>query len=170
MQTPEGIDVILTSYQEVVALLKSEALATVEEAIAARCHLNIIHDHGAASTSYTQSEISISGMNACQIENYLANNEHSIIEFGVGFLSDEDATSDEQEYPEGEEQDPDGESELLGYGNGFGITYVIYHNFLANRTPAEFRAFLKNRRVPKHTKFMKELARVFDEVQSNDGE
>ena len=166
MQTPEGITVISTSHQDVLALLKSDALSAVEKPIASQTGLNIIYDHGSASTSYTQAEISVCGMTTDQIEDYLTANRDSLIDFGVRFMSDEDATSDEQEYPEGGGGDPDGESETLGYGNGFGIKVAIYHNFLANRTPTEFRAFLKNRRIPKHTKFAKELARVFAESQS----
>jgi hypothetical protein len=161
MRTPEGITLVPTPYQDVVALLKSEALSAVEGPIAARCRMTIIYDGGSASTSYVQAEISVSGMTTRQIEDYLAANKESLIEFGVCFLQDPEATRDEQEYPEGEEQDPDEVIATLGYGNGFGIKVAIYHNFLANRTPAEFRAFLKNRRIPKHAKFAKELERVF---------
>ena len=84
-----------------------------------------------------------------------------MIAFGVRLLQE---TSDEEEYPEDEEQDPDEESETLGYANGFGIKYAIYHHFLANRSLSELRAFLKNRRIPKHTKFAKELQKVFLQV------
>ena len=166
MKTPQGITVIPTTYQDVAALLKSDALSVVEESIASKCGLKIICDYGTASTSYTQAEISVCGMNTDQIRDYLITNRESVINFGVLFMNDDEATSDEQEYPEGEEQDPDGESETLGYGNGFGIKVAIYHNFLANRTPAEFREFLKNRRIPRHTKFAKELARVFADSQA----
>lgn len=161
MQTPEGINPIVTSHQEVLSLLKSDALSAVERPIAAKCRLDIIYDYGSPSTSSTQAEISVSGMATDQIEEYLTINRDLLIDFGVRFLSDKDATSDEQEYPDGEEQDPDGGSETLGYGTGFGIKVAIYHNFLANRTPAEFRAFLKNRRIPQHAKFAEDLARVF---------
>jgi hypothetical protein len=80
-------------------------------------------------------------------------------------LSDRKAASDEQEYLEGEEQDQDEPGVSFGYANGFGAKCAIYHNFLANRAPSEFRAFLKNRRIPTHTKYAKELTRVFGEVQ-----
>ncbi|MCA9146632.1 MAG: hypothetical protein KDB05_27830 [Planctomycetales bacterium] len=162
MQTPEGITVVPVAYQDVLALLTSDAVTDVEQAIASQLRFKIIQDHGATSTSYTQAEISVSGMTTDQIERYLRSDRDLVIAFGVRFLRDDDATSDEQEYPEGEEQDPDGESETLGYGNGFGIKYAIYHNFLANRPSSEFRAFLKNRRIPKHTKFANELVRIFD--------
>jgi hypothetical protein len=165
MKTPEGITVISTSHQDVLALVKSDALSSIEEAIASQTGLNIIYEYGSASISYTQAEVSVCGMTSQQINEYLTTNRDSLIDFGVRFMKDEDATSDEQEFSEGEEQDSVGESETLGYGNGFGIKIAIYHNFLANRTPNEFRAFLKNRRIPKHAKFAKELARIFAESQ-----
>ena len=162
MRTPERITVIPTLYHDVLSLLKSDTLASIEHAIATKCGLRIIFHDSTASTSHTQAEISVSGMTVGAIEEYLQKNRIPITAFGIHFLHDPDATSDEQEYPEGEEQDPNGESVTLGIGNGFAISYAIYHNFLANRPLAEFHAFLKNRRIPKHTKFAKALLRVYE--------
>jgi hypothetical protein len=167
MQTPVGITVIPTSYPEVVALLKSAPLDAVERAIADRLRAKIIDHASAASISYTQGEISVSGMTVGQIEAYLAANRKPLIDFGVRFLGDQEATSDEQEYPTGEEQDQDQPGVDLGLARGFGIKIAIYHNFLANRAPAELRAFLKNRRIPRHAKFAKELERVFRASQGD---
>jgi len=161
MQTPEGIPIIPASYPEIVALLQSDELAAVETPVAAHRHLRILRDLESSTTSSVQAEVSVSGMTVSDIRNYLVAHRDRLIAFGIRFLGDADATRDEQEYPEGEEQEADGESEVLGMGVGFGVKYAIFHNFLANRTPAEFRAFLKNRRIPKHTQFAKELARVF---------
>lgn len=161
----EGVTYIPTAFQDVVALLKSAALAAVEEPLAKKRGLNILYDIGSAGAAYSMAEISVSGMTPAQIEVYLAEHRQALIDFGNRFLGDEEATADEQEYPEGEEQDPDGESETLGLGNGFGIKVVIYHNFLANRTAAELRAYLKNRRIPKHGKFAKALSEAFRDAQ-----
>lgn len=163
MKTPEGILVIPTSYEELNKLLASESLAAVEQAIASKCGLKTFHETSLAVLSHTKSEISVSGMNTVQIEEYLKTHQGPLIEFGIRFLSDEKATSEDEEYPEGEEQEPPITIESLGYANGFAITIAIYHNFLSNRTPAEFRAYLKNRRIPKHAKFLQELTRIFTE-------
>ncbi len=159
MQTPEGIKVVPASYPDVLVLLKSDSLAAIEEPIAARCRMRIIYEHGAAYVSCTQADISVCCMTIEQIETYLAEHKHALIECGIQFMASDE--EDEQEYPEGEEQEPDEHIETLGCGNGFGIRIAIYHNFIANRTPAELRAYLKNRRIPKHTKFAKELAQIF---------
>ncbi|MFP6676466.1 MAG: hypothetical protein VB878_15385 [Pirellulaceae bacterium] len=53
----------------------------------------------------------------------------SLIEFGIRFLGDEEATEDVQEYPEEEESGPDEADaiiEKLGLSAGFGITHAIY--------------------------------------------
>lgn len=163
MKTPDGLTVVPVTHQEVLALLKSDTHMAVEQEIATRCNMKILYDYESASLSSIQSDISVSGLSASQMEDYLLNNKDSIIEFAVRFQHDQDATSDEEEYPEGEEQDPDGESETLGYGTGFAVGYAIYHNFLAN-LPSELKAYLKNRRIPKHTKFAKTLTRLFDET------
>ncbi|MDB5342728.1 MAG: hypothetical protein JWP89_1105 [Schlesneria sp.] len=165
MQTPDGIKIIPTVYQEVLALLKSDVLAAVEHLIAAERRLKMIYDDGTASMTYLRAQISVSGLTTAGIEGYLSHNKDAVIRFGLRFLGDQDATSDEQEYAEGEEQDPPGESEILGLSNGMGIKIAIYHNFLANRTPAEFIAFLKNRRIPKAAKFARDLVRVYGESQ-----
>jgi len=161
------IEVIATPYKDVIALLKSETLRAVEDEIAARTGENVLRDYSTASTTYTQAAMSVSGMSPSQIESFLLAHREEIVDFGLRFHEDEEATKDEEEYPDGEEQDDDsGESISLGLGTGFGIIYAIYYNFLANRSMAEFRAFLKNRRIPKHAKFARELKRVFDETDS----
>ncbi|MFN9246643.1 MAG: hypothetical protein ACK6DS_06150 [Planctomycetota bacterium] len=166
MKTPEGITITPTNHLEIVALLTSDELAAVECTIAEQCRLKIIRELGSTTTSHLQAEVSVSGMTVGEITQCLILHRNQLIAFGIRFLGDKDATKEEQEYPNGEEQEADGESETIGLMVGFGVKYAIYHNFLTNRSATEFRAFLKNRRIPKHTKFAKELERVFAEVGS----
>ena len=168
MPTPT-IKVIPTSYQEVIALLNSDALHAVEDSVAPQIGLNIIRDYSTASTQYTQAEISVSGMTVNEIEKFLVNNREVLITFGVQFLTDQEATKGEEEFPDGEEQDEAGESRVLGIGTGFGVKLAIYFNFLANRTPAEFRDYLQSQRIPHHARFAKELRRVFESVSPSAG-
>ena len=164
MQTPDGIKIIPTVYHEVIALLKSEALAAVELPIAARRRLKIIYDDGTASTTYIRADISVSGLTSAELEQYLIRYKEAVVRFGIRFFGDQSATSDEQEYAEGEEQDPPEGAQLLGLGNGIGIRMAIYHNFLTNRTPADLLAYLKNRRTPHAAKFANDLARINSEI------
>jgi hypothetical protein len=160
-----AIKVIPTPYQEVLSLLHSDALRAIEQAIAAAVGIRIVADYSSTCTSYTQGDMSVSGMTVAQTEALLVNHRDQLIRFGVAFLRDEAATDDAEEFPEGEEQDSSETVDVQGLGVGFGIKYAIFYNFLAHRTPAEFRAYLKNRRIPHQARFARELRRVFDSVQ-----
>jgi hypothetical protein len=158
------IKVIPTPFQRVLALLHSDALHTVERAIASQVGSRIVENYSTACTSYTQAEMSVSGLTVDEIESLLLTHRDRIIALGVRILRDEAATRGVEEHPEGEEQEPPEVIETLGLGTGFGIKYAIYYNFLAHRTPAEFAAFLKNRRIPHAARFARELRRLFGEV------
>jgi len=166
MQTPECITIIPTDQQEVIELLNSEALAAVEKPLATALKAEIIYDNSTASLSLIRGEISVCGLTTGQLENHLLEQRDSVIRFATRLLQDEEANEDAEEYPEDEEPDPDDddEDEELGCANGFGITMAIYHNFLANRTTKDLRAYLKNRKIPQHTKFAKQLEEIFAET------
>jgi len=160
-----SIKVIPTVYEEVLTLLHSEALRTVEQAIASQVGSRIVEDYSNASTNYTRSYISVSGLTVAEIESLLSARRDEIIAFGVRFLRDQEATRDEEEFPDGEEQDPSETVEVHGLATGFGIKCAIFYNFLANRTKTDFGAYLKNRRIPHQARFAKELRRVFGEAR-----
>jgi hypothetical protein len=164
------IKVIPTPYQEVLALLRSDALRAVEQPIAAAIGSRIVEDYSTTCTSYTQADMSVSGMTVAQTAALLTSQRDQLIRFGITFLRDESATDNAEEYPDGEEQDPSETVEVHGHGVGFGIKVAIFYNFLAHRTPAEFRAYLKNRRIPHQAKFARELRRVFDLVPQGPAE
>ena len=157
-----SIKIIPIEYHQVRAILESDALKAIEEPIAAKRGLAILYDFSSASTTYTLADISVSGMSSAQLETLLREHRDRIITFGILFACDQEANRDEEEYPEGEEPDEDEDpGEVLGLGCGFGIKYAIYYNFVANRTPAELRAYLKNRRIPQAAKFAMALERIF---------
>ena len=159
-----SINVIPTSYQEVVELLKSDAVESVEHAIAGAVGSHIVADYSSACTSYTQADLSVSGMTVAETEALLIRERDQIIKFGVAFLRDESANDDSEEFPEGEEQEPSQTVEVHGLGVGFSIKYAIFYNFLANRTPTELRAYLKNRRIPHQARCARDLRRVYDSL------
>jgi hypothetical protein len=164
-----SIKAISTPFLEVVAVLQSPSLTRVEEGIAAAIGKPILREYSSVYVSPTQAAMSVSGMSPTQIQKFLDEHQDALITFGIRFAQDADATKEEEEYPEGEEpddEDEDSNSVSLGMGTGFGVIYAIYYNFLANRTPEDFREYLKNRRIPYHAKFAKELRRVFDEAKA----
>jgi hypothetical protein len=164
--TPEGIQVIPVEYGDVVAILDSVSLRSIEEPIAIAHRLPILRDKSAASISYIQGELSVCGMTTEELDRYMRDNGDMIVRLAL-LMRQDIPNTDEEEYPEGEEQDPSSEGVVLGLSNGFGLTHAIYHNFLSRRTGKELRAFLKNRRIPYHAKFAKQLESVFKALNSS---
>jgi hypothetical protein len=158
------IKIIPTPYEDVLKLLHSDALRTVEQAIASAVRVSIVEDYSNICTNLTRGDMSVSGLTVAEIESLLVSRRSEIIAFGVRFLRDQEATHDDEEHPEGEEREPPESTAVEGLGTGFGIKYAIYYNFLANRTPTQLRAYLKNRRIPHQARFAKELRRLFDQA------
>lgn len=160
-----AVKVIPTPYQQVLALLQSDALRAVEQPIAAAVGSRVVEDYSTACTSLTQSDLSVSGLTVAEAEALLVAERERLIRFGVAFLRDEAATAGGEEFPPGQEAEPSETVESHWLGVGFGVKYAIYYNFLARRTQAEFQAYLKNRRVPHRARFARELRRVFAALQ-----
>jgi hypothetical protein len=165
--TPEGITVTPVEFHDVIEILNSDALKAVEEPIAAACGLKILRDWMPIQISIAQAELSVCGMSVEECKNYLAENQASIVEFALRLLNDNTEIS-EEEFPEGEEQDPSEEGRLLGISNGLGVTWTIYHQFVSRRSPKELRAFLKNRQIPFHAKYAKQLASIYASISAKD--
>lgn len=152
-------------HNDVLALLLSGALADVESAIADRTQNTICRDYLKTTARLTQAEISLSGLSVDEISSILRDQHDSVIEFGIRFLQDEAATEDTQEYPEGEEPDPEDVDRVVanqGLGVGFGVTYAIYWHFLTNQAAKDFTEFLQKRRIPGARKFTTDLRRIHD--------
>lgn len=123
-----GCHHVPTEYHEVVQLLKSTELAAVEKGISEGTATSIYHGNFSVNSNYTLAEVSVSGLTVDNITTILRDDCMSLIEFGIRFLGDEEATEGVQEYPEGEEPGPDEADaiiEKLGLSSGIGITYAI---------------------------------------------
>jgi hypothetical protein len=156
------IKVLPTEYADVMALLKSAALHAVEEPIAAALGMKIVYDDSSSSVSIEQAWLSVSGMTCPEIQRFLLEHRDALIRFGIRLQQDQQGKPDEQEYPAGEEPDEADKDQIVevrGLANGFGARMATYYNFLANRTPAELLAFLKNRRIA--SRFARDLRRIF---------
>lgn len=149
MTTPEDIKLTPAAYDEVVALLKSDALRAVEEPIAAAVGLEIIRDYSVGSVAWIQAEISVSGLSPKELEQYLVAHRQAIVDFAIRYSSSSATPTT-------------GDCKPVGLSAGFGLLHGIRHNFLANRTNKEFIAFLKNRRIPAPTKEAKQARAAFE--------
>jgi hypothetical protein len=112
-------------------------------------------------------QIGQAGLSPAEVESILSHQRAKLIEFGVAFLRNEAATSDEEEYPEGEEPGSDETPVTLsdeGYGVGFAVTYAIYLNYLQQRSQHDFVEYLKAVRIPHAARFARELKRIYNEL------
>jgi len=150
---------------EVKQLLASPELAAVEEAIAARAGQRVHRDSVDVTYTYTQIELGFTPLTADEVSRRLREERDGLVEFGVAFLADPEATESTDEFPPGEEPGPGDEGETiaeLGLGCGFGITYLIYLYFLRERPRPEFTTYLKKRRIPFAAKFARDPRRVYE--------
>lgn len=143
-----AIRIIPTEYHEVLALLRSETLRSLEEEIAAAAGYSIREDYSSVCTSHRQADMSVSGLTASEIAALLAASREQIVRFAIACLRGSVVAR--------------GERPVLGAG--FGISHAIQFNFLVHRTPAEFRAYLKNRRTPNAARVIRELRAALDSV------
>ena len=151
--TPEGIELQPVEFKRVADLVASQVLNSVEQPIADSVGLKILEPSDLTLT-WTKGELSVGGIPFDEFEDYLRSNRENLIDFGIAILRDQHELGDE--YPEGEEQDPPGDSETLGLSAGFGITHAIYFHYTFDRTAKELRAYLKNRRIPHRAKYAKD--------------
>jgi hypothetical protein len=153
--------------QQAKQLLLSPELAAVEDAVAAQVGLRLIRD--LAVTTYGPVEIDV-GFTPLAFDDVLQRlraDRDLLIRFRVAFLNDPFSKDEREEYPPGEEPDPEDlpkTIEMLGLGTGFGITDVVRTYYLRERPKADFTAYLKKKRTPHAAKFARELRRIFESV------
>jgi len=153
---------------EVQLLLESSKLEHIENEIASQVNSYVNRDYLSFMVNGAVKQLKHACLNTKDIMAILSEQAELLIQFGVAFLHDEEATSDEEEYPQGEELDEDDKSETVsehGIGIGFGITYAIYLNYLQKNTKQEFVKYLKAERIPYAAKFASELKRVYENLK-----
>lgn len=158
------VDVPVTKHtlplDEVLALLQSEKVRSVEQAISLQVGNRILEDYSSENVTTLQADIAGSGMTIADIETLLTARSAEVAALGARFLQDAKATT--------EETNPAPETSpslvLDGLGTGIGIQYAIFHELLANRPAADLIEYLKNRRIPHPAEFAAELRKSYDEA------
>ena len=150
------------SVQEIKALLASPELAAVEDGIALRTGQSVVHRDGKL-WDRIQRELRLTPLTVENVLERLQTRRELLIDFGVAFLGDAEATEETEEYPPGEAPDPDDLPKTikqLGLACGSGVKYLIYVYFLLERDQKDFVSFLKQVRIPGANKFAGDLKRV----------
>ncbi len=117
-------------------LLSSAHLLQVETAIASNMNCELYDDDKSILIDFMNKEIEQSGLSVETISYFIMNNSKEIIYFAEHFLS---------KY----------KPEVLSIG--ISITYGIYMIYLREKSENELLSYLKKRRIPKPSIFLKEL-------------
>jgi len=165
-KTKEGIELTACPISELNILLNSKELRALEGSIASRLRLRLAEEVTSNNLSNLQGDISVSGMTCGTISGLILSNQQLISDFAVRLISLELADNDNGEFGPGEEQDVNiGHATNIHLKTGFAIGHVIALNFLLHRKKDEHIAYLKNRRVPRPSAWIKELQSVLNTLK-----
>jgi hypothetical protein len=157
--------------QEAKQLLMSPELAAVEEAVAMQVGLRVLRDGGRAEeVAIEQIVAHVSEYTLFTVDDVLQrlrSDRDLLIRFWIAFQRDSAANEPSQEYPPGEEPDPEDPPEprkVLGLFSGSGVIMVVWLHFLRERDKPQLAGYLKDRRTPHAAKYAANLRRIFESV------
>jgi len=152
------------SFDDVLALLRGPIVQGFEtQYVSARGYR--LHDSWGDSQRLTK-ELAFAKITREVIKQTLVSRAELVARYWDAVQADPNA--DEQEYPEGEEPDPDDEPDTV-YSDGptmlkrgFSIMAACSIWLLTERTEPELVSWLKFRRIPYHKKYAKEMREMFE--------
>ena len=157
-KTKEEIELTACPISELNVLLNSNELRTLERSIASRLGLRLSEEVTSNNLSNLQGNISVSGLTCDSIGEFISTYQLLISDFAVRLISLDLESDDNGEFGPGEEQD----ATTTHVSNthlttGFAIGHAITLNFLLHRNKDQHMAYLRNRRVPRPSAWIKEL-------------
>ena len=165
-RTKEGIELTACPLSELNLLLDSHELRALEQSIASQAGLRFSGECAANNLRNLQGDISVSGLTCGGIHELISSHQQLISDFAVRLIVSNLDDSDNGEFGPGEEQDvttcrPDDVHLKIG----FAINYAISINFLLNRNKDDHMAYLRNRRVPRPSAWIKELQSTINALE-----
>jgi hypothetical protein len=156
---------------EAKQLLMSPELRAVEEAVAMQVGLPLLREGDRAERLAIEQIVThVSEYTLFTVDDVLQrlrSDRELLIRFWIAFHRDCHANPPPQEYPSGEEPDPDDVPErgkVLGLGSGFGVILVVWLHFLREREKPHLAGYLKDRRTPHAAKYAANLRRIYESV------
>jgi hypothetical protein len=149
-------------YRELLARLRGEPLNDFEWEVGVELGKPVIPGWGDSTQLHRElcrSEVTPAFLDRCYGEQ-----REAFRGFLVSLARELMALPDEEEYPPGEEPDPDdqpSEGIELGLGQAFSLLYLQYYRFYLQPDDGLLDDWLKYRRVPHRAKFRRELKQAF---------
>jgi len=156
-------------YQDLLALLRGEEMNAFEAEVAAALGTQVVPGWGDSTALHR--ELKRSQTSAAFLARCFAEEREAFRAFVLQMSTELRALPDEEEYPPGEEPDPDDPSppgEVLGYMQGFSLLYAQYYRFFRSPDDALLDDWLKYRRTPHRARFRRDLKRIFAGVRPAD--
>jgi hypothetical protein len=147
-------------HAEAGELLKSEALRAVDAAIAAARGLPLTDGNPVVTLNSVMNSLWHAKLPAPEVRRLLEQDKELIVRLADRHLQTSDPIAEAaRDFPGG------GEATLLGLGVGVGVTWALYLHYLRDRTPAEFRSYLKAHGVRNAVTLARQLAQAYAEVR-----
>ena len=147
-------------HAEAGELLKSEALRAVDAAIGAARNQPVTDSNPVMTLSGVMNDLWHAKLSAAEVRRLLAQDKDLIVRLADRYLQTSDPIADAaRDFPGG------GEATHLGLAVGVGVKWAIYLHYVRDRTPAEFRSYLKAQGVRNAGTFARELAQAYADVQ-----
>jgi len=152
------------SFDDVLALLRGPIVQEFEKEYVSRRGYRL-HESWGDSQQLTK-ELAFANITRAVIEQTLVSRAELVARYWDAVQAAPGA--DEQEYPEGEEPDPDDEPDtVISDGppmlmRGFSIVAACSIWLLSERTEPELVSWLKFRRIPYHKKYATEMREMFN--------
>lgn len=139
------------------SLVDNNAVISVSKKACDLLNIPLINSHSEVLKKLSDQEISQSGVSSKDLLCIFEKKETELVDFIIGVYTGE------QEF----EEEKFLESEMVGAGIDFSITYAIYFYFLSNSKPEELENYLLIRRIPKHKLFFNRLIEYYEAIKSN---
>lgn len=139
-----------------------------EKEVADTLQTAVYSDNKSILKEFTRTEIEQSKLSTELIFDHFVNDRELLKKFTIRAYTYETGIYDGEEYPPGEEPLESEKSisiESHGPGIGFGITHAIYFHFLKHGLNRQLSDFLKLRRIPYSSRFLKRLEGYFEEIK-----
>ncbi len=160
---------IVLSSEDVDAIINDETYVDATASIAQSLNMSVSDYFPAILKQICLEGLKATGHSRQDLLDCLHNDTDQVMAFCVKKLEFLKGTKNEQDYPEGEEPDKDDADEVLEVlpiSPAFLIGHLCEFHLLKHGEDGELAAYLKKQRIPGVNKYVRDLKRIFSEIES----